>query len=76
MAKDLQPKKKIVPTNTQSLESGYMKASAEVKGDEIREHRLTIDIPNDLFDKMDSHRKETGQSYKGLVISLLKKHFS
>lgn len=76
MAKEIQPKKKIAVTEevTSNLESGYMKAASKTV--ETKEHRLTIDIPSGLFDQMDEHRKETGQSYKGLVISLLKKFFA
>ena len=85
MAKEIQPKKKIVvpPTNeseaTTNLENGYIKAAAKTveKAPEVaKEHRLTIDIPSELFDLMDEHRKDIGQSYKGLVISLLKKYFA
>ena len=78
MAKEIQPKKKIVtPTEMPThLESGYMKAAAKTVVVENKEHRLTIDISNDLFSLMDEHRKDTGQSYKGLITFLLKKHFA
>jgi hypothetical protein len=79
MAREIQPKKKIVVANdtTPNLESGYMKAAAKTTTVvENKEHRLTIDISSDLFDQMDEHRKDTGQSYKGLVTFLLKKFFA
>ena len=85
MAKEIQPKKKAVVTpsveneNTTNLESGYMKAASKPSAkaaSESKEHRLTIDIPSELFDLMEEHRKDIGQSYKGLVISLLKKFFA
>ena len=78
MAKEIQPKKKIVvPTEMPAhLESGYVKAAAKTVVVENKEHRLTIDISNEIFDLMDKHRKDTGQSYKGLITFLLKKHFA
>jgi hypothetical protein len=77
MAKEIQPKKKIVAVTEMPshLESGYMKAAAKPIVVENKEHRLTIDISNDLFDMMEEHRKDTGQSYKGLVTFLLKNFF-
>jgi hypothetical protein len=79
MAKEIQPKKKIiVPSEMPAhLESGYIKAAAKTSVvAENKEHRLTIDISNELFSLMDEHRKDTGQSYKGLITFLLKKHFA
>ena len=84
MARDIAPRKKVVVTppleseDTTNLESGYVKAASKSNlktAAESKEHRLTIDIPSELFDLMEEHRKDIGQSYKGLVISLLRKFF-
>ncbi len=78
MAKEIQPKKKIVIATPSNLESGYMKAASKTVAaptSEEKEHRLTIDISNELFKLMDEHRKDTGQSYKGLITLLLKNYF-
>jgi hypothetical protein len=75
MAKEIQPKKKIVTETPSNLESGYMRAASKTVVVESKEHRLTIDLSNELFTQMDEHRKETGQSYKGLITLLLKNFF-
>jgi hypothetical protein len=100
MAKEIQPKKKIMPISVENLEDGYLKAMTQKAQPIIekvaepiapsppiaepvalqqvaipKEHRLTIDISNEIFTLMDEHRKETGQSYKGLITYLLKQHF-
>ena len=37
--------------------------------------RLTIDIPDNLYQLLEKHKEEHGQNYTFIIVSLLKKHF-
>ena len=39
-------------------------------------NRVTLDIPNDIFEKIEKHKVDTGQTMKFMMVSLLKKFFA
>jgi hypothetical protein len=38
--------------------------------------RISIDIPDELYTQVESHKEETGQTMTHLVVSLMKKFFA
>jgi hypothetical protein len=38
-------------------------------------HRLTLDIPKELFDQMKKDTKRRGQTIKGFIVSLIYDHY-
>jgi hypothetical protein len=47
----------------------------EVENDKEELHRLTIDIPKELFDQMKKDTKRRGQTIKGFIVSLIYDHY-
>jgi hypothetical protein len=39
-------------------------------------HRLTLDLPTDMMEKIKIQTKTNGQTVKGFILTLLNKHFS
>jgi hypothetical protein len=39
------------------------------------QHRLTIDIPKEMFDQMRKDTKRRGQTIKGFIVSLIYDHY-
>jgi hypothetical protein len=37
--------------------------------------RLTVDVPDKLYERLEKHKDETGQNFTHLIVSLLNKHF-
>lgn len=37
--------------------------------------RLTIDVPDNLYELLEKHKEENGQNFTFIIVSLLKKHF-
>ena len=37
--------------------------------------RLTVDVPDNLYQLLEKHKEENGQNFTFIIVSLLKKHF-
>jgi hypothetical protein len=47
------------------------KRAVEIEEDKEELHRLTIDIPKDMFDRMKKDTKRRGQTIKGFIVSMI-----
>ena len=89
--KDIQPKRKTVvsvpdPTDLeQSFQTVVQPNQAKkqvvksTKKDPLSKRmgktRLTIDLPDDIYEKVEAHKDETGQNFTFLITGLLRKFF-
>jgi hypothetical protein len=65
------------PATKQKTSTKITKKQAEEESSSNRpgKHRLTIDLPDDLFALVEAHKTENGQSFTWLVGKLLKDFF-
>jgi hypothetical protein len=61
--------------NSQNLEEGTAPKPA-ISSKRDGRSRISIDIPDELFAKIEMHKDESGQTMTHLVVSLLKKFFA
>ena len=84
--KDIKPKTKQVQVKPEDLENSFKSALGEVQLKEGSENpvaqskrsgktRITIDLPDDLYRKVEAHKEASGQNYTFLIASLLRKFF-
>lgn len=75
MAK-IQPKRKTQPAQTQDPKfDADRQEEALSKLNKKKVHRVTIDFPITLFEKIEAETEETGQTFKGFFVGLARDYF-
>lgn len=58
----------------QATEENRLQSKKVSKRKSKKTHRLTVDFPYDLYEEMRAVTDDTGQTMKGFLVTLVKKH--
>lgn len=70
----IQPKKKPTSSEVEKQEELLRELHKEDKKKNVQ--RVTIDLPQFIYDQIKSETEETGQTIKGFVVGLVRDYFT